>query len=80
MNAPDERKSMNKIRLKNAAGLTIGILSTLPSGKLWLTTRTGHTLGYYFPTTNRTVGPEGRIVGRGNILTSLLPDDDHQRR
>lgn len=42
------------------------------NGKYDLKDRNGRHLGYYDPKTNKTRDRSGKLVGRGNLLASLL--------
>ena len=58
--------------LRDRFGKIIGKIYTLSSGKLEIRNPHGKKLGSYDPKTNYTRDQWNKIVGRGNLLTTLL--------
>lgn len=65
---------MNRRTLKDNQFRTIGFIDTDPKGKETLRYPQFRIKGYYDPKTNQTKDAQFRLVGTGNILTSLLDD------
>lgn len=63
---------MDQEDLRDPSGRLLGRLRRCPDGKIELRTSLGKLLGTYDPRTNKTRDSLGRLVGRGNLLTSLL--------
>jgi len=58
--------------LKDKQGRTIGKISTSSNGVQTIKDPSGRTKGTYDPKTNKTKDAQGRLVGSGNLLTTLL--------
>jgi hypothetical protein len=58
--------------IKDARGLTLGRITTDPSGRQRAVSARGLTLGYYDPKTNRTTDSRGLKVAEGNALAALI--------
>ncbi len=58
--------------LKNKRGVTIGTITDSSSNKLVIKNRNGVTLGYYDKIANTTKDRSGKLIGRGNLLVSLI--------
>ncbi len=65
---------MNRRTLNDNQFRTIGFIDTDPNGKETLRDPQFRIKGYYDPKTNQTKDAQFRLVGTGNILTSLLDD------
>lgn len=63
---------MNKETLKDYLGRKIGTIETDSKGVQTLRDAIGRKQGTYDPKTNTTRDAIGRIVGKGNLLTTLL--------
>ncbi len=63
---------MERITLKNDRFMIIGYVDIAPNGDKTLRDSRFVILGYYRKSTNVTMDSHFRIVGRGDILTSLL--------
>lgn len=61
--------------LRDKAGRLIGRTKTLASGRLEIRDRAGRLCGTYDPKTDATRDKTGALVGKGNLLTTLLPDE-----
>jgi hypothetical protein len=64
--------AMNPQPLKNKRGCTIGWITTERDGTLWLKTVSGVTKGIYDPKLNQTKTFAGKVLGKGNLLDTLL--------
>jgi hypothetical protein len=53
-------------------GQVLGRITTRNDGALVLYNATGTQLGYYVPAVDTTYDASGRVVGRGNLLGTLL--------
>lgn len=58
--------------IKDARGLTLGRISTEPSGRQRAVNARGLTVGYYDPKTDKTTDARGLRVGEGNMLAALI--------
>lgn len=58
--------------LRDSSGRLLGRLRRRFDGKIELRNPVGKLLGTYDPRTNQTRDPLGRLVGKGDLLTSLL--------
>lgn len=58
--------------LKDAQGRTIAKISTASNGIQTIKDAQGRTKGTYDPKSNKTKDAQGRSVGTGNLLTTLL--------
>jgi len=58
--------------LRDARGLLLGKVETKPDGKQELRDSRGSLKGNYNPKNNETRDQRGALVGKGNILSSLL--------
>jgi hypothetical protein len=58
--------------LRDRTGKLIGRIHTHSSGKLELRSAAGKKLGTFDPDTNQTRDHSGKLIGKGNILASLL--------
>lgn len=58
--------------LKDSSHRIIGYIDTDSSGKQTIKDASHRIKGYYDPNTNKTKDSSHRIVGTGNLLTSLL--------
>lgn len=58
--------------LKDKSNRVLGKIKTLPNGKLELRDHTNSPKGTYNPKTNETRDKSNRVVGKGNLLTTLL--------
>jgi hypothetical protein len=65
---------MNRRTLKDNQFRTIGFVDTDANGKETLRDPQFRIKGYYDPKTNQTKDAQFRLIGTGNILTSLLDD------
>ncbi len=63
---------MGQRELRDRTGKLLGRLRELPGGKLELRDHVGRKQGIYDPRTDETRDHVGRLVGRGNLLTTLL--------
>ena len=63
---------MPKQYLRDKRGCILGWLDQV-NDKLYIRDWMGRICGWYEPKTNYTRDKQGRIVGRGNLLTTLLP-------
>jgi hypothetical protein len=64
---------MAKQLLRDRTGRILGWYDDGTAGKIYLRDWMGRICGWYEPKTNYTRDKQGRIVGRGNLLTTLLP-------
>jgi hypothetical protein len=58
--------------VRDRTGSLLGTIETLSNGMTILRDKGGKRLGIYDPKTNKTYSHTGALVGRGNVLTSLL--------
>ncbi len=58
--------------LRDKTGKLLGRIKTQSNGKLELRDATGKLKGYYDPKSNETRMPNGSLVGKGNLITTLL--------
>jgi hypothetical protein len=58
--------------LRDKTGRLLGKIKTLHNGKLELRDHTGSLKGTYDPKRNETRDKTGSLVGKGNLLTTLL--------
>jgi len=58
--------------LRDQYGKIIGKIHTLSNGKMEIRNSSGKKLGTYDPKTNYTRDQWNKIIGRGNLLTTLL--------
>ena len=58
--------------LRDKGGRLLGRITTKFGGKLELRTAGGALKGNYNPKTNDTRAPGGRLIGKGNLLATLL--------
>jgi hypothetical protein len=58
--------------LRDKNGHLVGRIKTLSGGKLELRGPGGQLLGTYDPKANQTRDAGGKLIGSGNILTTLL--------
>ena len=63
---------MSSQDLRTASGQLIGRVVNLSSGKQEIRSPSGQLKGTYDPRTNETRDPSGRLVGKGNLMSSLL--------
>lgn len=63
---------MSGQELRDKSGKLLGKINTLSSGKLELRNAAGALKGTYDPKTNETRRSSGGLVGKGNLLTTLL--------
>ena len=63
---------MPKQYLRDKRGRILGWLDHV-NDKIYIRDWMGRICGWYEPKTNYTRDRQGRIVGRGNLLTTLLP-------
>jgi hypothetical protein len=68
---------MSRETLKDNKYRTIGYIDTDSSGKKTIKDAKYRTCGYYDPKTNTTKDAKYRVVGKGNLLTTLLPTDQY---
>jgi hypothetical protein len=59
--------------LRDRSGRLLGRIRTRSDGSQELRDSVGRLLGTYHPKSNQTRDPLGRLVGTGNLLTTLLP-------
>ena len=64
---------MAKQYLRDKRGRILGWIDNSITGKLYIRDWMGRICGWYDIRTNLTRDKQGRIVGRGNLLTTLLP-------
>lgn len=64
---------MAKQYLRDGKGRILGWIDDGVNGKLYIRDWLGRICGWYETTSNTTHDKHGRIVGRGNLLTTLLP-------
>lgn len=58
--------------VRDRNGSLLGTTDVLPNGSVLLRDKNGRRLGIYDSKTNKTYSHTGALVGRGNVLTSLL--------
>jgi hypothetical protein len=58
--------------VRDRTGSLLGTIETLSNGMIILRNNGGKRLGIYDTKTNKTYSHTGALVGRGNVLTSLL--------
>ena len=58
--------------LRDREGRTIGKIEDRDAGKIEIRDKFGRLAGSYDPKSNNTRDREGRSVGKGNLLTTLL--------
>ena len=58
--------------LKDRAGRLIGKIKIRNDGKMEIRDRNGRLKGTYNPKTDQTRDKNGKLVGKGNLLTTLL--------
>jgi hypothetical protein len=63
---------MTDQKLRDRNGRLLGIIKTLRDGKIELRDPTNRLKGIYDPKRNETRDHIGRLVGKGNLLTTLL--------
>ena len=63
---------MNTRTLRDSSGHLIGRLQTRPDGTVELRDERNRLKGTYDPKLDQTRDPAGNLVGRGDLLTSLL--------
>ncbi len=63
---------MGTQELRDKNGRLLGRILTLRSGKFEIRDTSGRLKGTYDPKSNETRDPSGRLVGKGNFLSSLL--------
>lgn len=63
---------MSKQELRNAQNHLIGTVEKDSQGKQTLRDAKNHIKGFYDPKTNETRDVRNHLVGKGNLLTSLL--------
>ena len=61
-------------RLYNSNTQLVGYLSSDAAGRMSVLDSDYRVLGYYYPDKNKTYDNNMRLVGKGNLLTSLLGD------
>jgi hypothetical protein len=59
-------------QLRDASNRLIGTISTLSSGQLEIRDSANKRLGTYDPKTDQTRDTSNRVIGNGNLLTTLL--------
>jgi hypothetical protein len=62
---------MSTQELRDKTGRLLGKIKEV-SGKLELRDATGRLKGKYDPKTNQTRGPSNNLIGKGNLLATLL--------
>jgi hypothetical protein len=65
---------MSKVQLRNRRGVLLGTIDTQSNGKQILRDKRGVLKGNYDPKTNQTRDRSGKLVAKGNLLTTLLVD------
>ncbi len=60
--------------IKDARGGIIGRIEDEPGGKKRIRDKRGKLLGRFDPKNNKTTNAQGKIIGTGNLLTSLLTE------
>ena len=70
-NAKSAAGRMVPKELRDRKGTVIGKFKET-NGKQEIRNKAGNILGWYDPITNQTRDREGHIVGKGNLLTSLI--------
>lgn len=63
---------MSKQDLRDKNNQLLGTIKTLSSGKLELRNASNRLLGTYDPKPNETRDAQSRLVGKGNLLATLL--------
>jgi|GEM_PF-912992 len=63
---------LGRVRLKQQDSRLLGRIKTLRDGKIELRDPTNRLKGIYDPKRNETRDHTGRLVGKGNLLTTLL--------
>jgi hypothetical protein len=58
--------------VRDKKGYLIGMIFTMADGRKIFRSGRGKMLGIYYPKTNETRDHTGTLVGRGNLLTSLI--------
>ncbi len=66
---------MNKTPVKDFNGRILGWIVTEPDGRQKAMDFKGKLLGTYYPDRNTTNDFYGRVLYRGNMITSLIPTD-----
>lgn len=61
-------------RLYDSNMQLVGYLSAGAAGRTAVFDSNYRVLGYYYPATNKTYDKDMRLIGKGNLLTSLLGD------
>lgn len=61
-------------RLYDSNMQLVGYLSAGAAGRTAVFDSNYCVLGYYYPATNKTYDKDMRLIGKGNLLTSLLGD------
>jgi hypothetical protein len=67
-----KEKSMAIQEIKNAQGHVIGRIKTNPNDIMEIFNERGNLRGTYNTRTNETRDHQGHLVGKGNLLTTLL--------
>lgn len=63
---------MSKVVIKNKASKELGYIKTNNNGKQTAYSIKNEKLGYFDPVLNHTKNHNGRIIGHGNLLMSLI--------
>jgi len=58
--------------VRDRKGSLIGMIFTMADGRKIFRSGKGKLLGIYYPKTNETRDHTGALVGRGNVLSSLI--------
>ena len=67
---------MSNHTLRDRDNKRIGSINTINSGDREIRDAVNHRLGVYDVDRDITFDAVGRMVGRGDLLTTLLPDED----
>ncbi|MDQ7048951.1 MAG: hypothetical protein Q9M92_05170 [Enterobacterales bacterium] len=63
---------MSRVMLQHGNGQLRAWVETFQSGKKQIYLPSGIAVGFYIPKTNTTHGMSGKLIGRGDLLTSLI--------
>ena len=66
------KKKMATQELRDSSNRLLGKIQTLSSGKMEIRDASNRLKGTYDPKSNETRAPSNRLVGKGNLLSSLL--------
>jgi hypothetical protein len=58
--------------VRDRKGVLIGMIFTMQDGRVLFRSNRGKLLGIYYPKSNETRDHTGALVGKGNLLSSLI--------